>query len=173
MSHNISGKIEYRYAACQQTALCDDLLAEVGRITVHYALFVAQARKLVQELNAYNLGEWNVCPIDDLIRNLPAILESLETRCSDEYREWLSQGIRQVAIAQSAMDRIRLSIWGMSRDDGVPIATSTHILSIDCQPSILDVHRYTRGDLYTIAMEVTLATRQLAYIKQEISAMWL
>lgn len=173
MPQNISGKIGDRFAGCQQTALHDDLLAEIGRITVHYGLFVAQARKLVQELSANHLVDWDVCTRDDLIRNLPAILEALDTKCSDEYREWLSQGIQQVHTAMSVMDRVRLSIWGMSSNAGEAIATSTPLSKMDCQPSIFDVHRHTCNDLYTLAMEVTLATRYLAYIKQEINAMYL
>jgi len=173
MSSNISGQIEDRFAGCQQTALHDNLLAEIGRITVHYGLFVAQARKLVQELSANDLVDWDLCTREDLIRNLLAVLKALETRCADEYREWLTQAIQQVHTAKSVMDRIRLSIWGMSSSDADPIATSTPLSKMDCQPSILDVHRHTCRDLYTLAMEVTLATRYLAAMKQEVSAMYL
>lgn len=173
MSRNISGQIADRFGGCQQTALHDDFLAEIGRITVHYGLFVAQARKLVQELSANDLVDWDLCTREDLIRNLLVVLKALETRCSDEYSEWLTQAIQQVHTAKSVMDRVRLSIWGMNSSAGEAIATSTPLSKIDCQPSILDVHRHTRNDLYTLAMEVTLATRYLAYIQQEISALYL
>lgn len=158
------------FAGCQQTALSDSFLAEIGRFTVHYASFVAQARELVRELNANNLVDWDVCTRDDLVQNLPAILGALKSKCSTEYKAWLTQCIVDVLSTIPVMDNLRLSTWGVSVDGGREVAVSTPISVL--QPTVFDVQRHTRHELYKLAMQVTFATRQLAYLKQEITAMF-
>lgn len=170
MSTKNTKQPEDKFDGCQQTALCDELLSEIGRFTVHYAFFVAQARELVQELNAHDLVDWDVCTRDDLVKNLPAIFGALKSKCATEYRAWLTQCIQDVLNTQSVMDKLRQSTWGISTSDGEAVAISTP-LSIR-KPSAMDVQHHTRSDLCRLAMQVTFATKQMAYIKQEISAMF-